>query len=111
MGSSFVGSTFGDAGLLTTLKFSREHEEQSDETAMAALAKLNGHIAGVDTFFGILDKINKEGLQPPEFFSSHPHMESRVANISLMAERYHWQTNGPIIELPTQFGEWIKESE
>ena len=107
VGNSVMGNIFGDAGLLTALQFSREHEEQADETAMAALVKLNGHIGGADSLFEILRESNSESLQLPEFFSSHPHMENRVANFSLMAEQHGWQTSGPLTALPAQFNEWI----
>ncbi len=107
-GGSIVGDVLGSTGLLTALKFSRDQEQQSDETALQALAQLYGHGAGADTLFNVLEQLQEAGGQPPEFFNSHPQMANRIENIAAMANKQNWPTTGTITPLPPEFGGWLK---
>ncbi len=109
-GASIMSDVLGGAGLLTALKFSREQEQQSDETALQALARLYGHVAGADVLFNVLEQLHEHGGQPPEFFSSHPQTANRIESIAAMASQHNWPTTGVITPLPPEFGDWLKQS-
>ncbi len=108
IGGSIISNVLGETGLLTTLKFSREQEQESDEAAMTALARIYGHVVGANTLFEILETAHKNGLQPPEFFSSHPHTGNRIENITALATMHQWSTTGAITPLPPHFKHWLK---
>ncbi len=109
-GGSIVGDVLGGTGLLTALKFSRDQEQQSDETALQALAQLYGHVAGADTLFNVLEQLQEAGGQPPEFFNSHPQTANRIENIAAMANKQNWPITGTITPLPPEFGGWLKQA-
>jgi predicted Zn-dependent protease len=109
-GGDIVGDVLGETGLLTALKFSREQEQQSDEAALQSLVQLYGHVAEANTLFDMLEADEAEG-QPPEFFSSHPHTEHRLENITVMASNHHWPTTGAITPVPPQFSHWFEKAE
>lgn len=110
-GGSIISDVLGETGLLTALKFSREQEQQSDETALKALAKVYGHVDGANVLFDVLEDAHKDKMQPPEFFSSHPHTENLIENIMAMATANNWLTTGDVTLLPTQFSDWISKTE
>lgn len=106
-GGDIIGDVLGETGLLTALKFNREQEQQSDESALNALANVYGHVDGANALFEVLEQANKKGQSPPEFFSSHPHTDNRIENISTMAGKHNWPTMGSVTPLPLQFGAWL----
>ena len=110
-GGNIIGDVLGETGLLTALKFNREQEQQSDQAAMQALAKLYGHVEGANTLFDVLEQAHKDDSQPPEFFSSHPHTDNRIENITAMASKHNWLTTGAITLLPMQFSVWLEQVE
>ena len=111
VGGDIVSDVLGEAGLLTALKFSREQEQQSDETALNTLAKVYGHVEGANTLFDVLEQVHEADSLPPEFFSSHPHTGNRIENITAMANKYNWSTTGVITPLPSQFVSWLENKE
>lgn len=110
-GGNIIGDVLGETGLLTALKFSREQEQQSDETALQSLANVYGHVKGANSLFNVLEEAQKDTLQPPEFFSSHPHTDNRIDNIAAMANNNKWSTVGDITPLPQQFSAWLADAE
>lgn len=70
-------------GQLAGLKFSREYETEADESSVEYLAPTAYACNGAASFFV---KLNEEGGgRPPEFLSTHPNPENRVANINMKA--------------------------
>lgn len=69
------------AGLLTTLKFSRDMERRADETAVAVLERVYGHSNGGADLFRVLLEINEKELRVPAFFSTHPGLEDRIGKL------------------------------
>ncbi len=110
-GGSIIGNALGETGLLTALKFSREQEQQSDETAIAALVDVYGHVEGASTLFDVLKQAHDDDSQPPEFFSSHPHTDNRIEDIAAMANQYGWSMTGAVTALPAQFNDWLVEAD
>jgi len=109
-GGNIIADVLGETGLLTALKFSREQEQQSDESAMTALAHVYGHVGGANSLFEVLEAANPDRLQPPEFFSSHPHTDNRIESISAMASKNHWPTMGDVTPLPIEFSRWLEQT-
>ena len=107
--AAITGSThsnaLGEAGLLTTLHYSRKMEQQSDEEAMKTLNTLYGHINGGAQLFKEFQKmrIEEDTGESPALFSSHPLDQQRIDNFERMATRSHWKTNGELTPLPDFF--------
>lgn len=95
-----AGDVLGEAGLLTVLKFSREQELEADRTALAALAKVYGHIGGANELFKMFQDVAVSSRQPPQLLSSHPHTERRIEAINTLAAEYGWQSDGTLTPLP-----------
>ncbi|MEJ2143190.1 MAG: M48 family metallopeptidase [Gammaproteobacteria bacterium] len=111
LGDSMTSRILGDAGLLTTLKFSRDQETQSDNTAMMAMASHYGHISGADTLFEILQKEQDENnIKTPEFLSTHPLSSQRIQNVNNRATQSGWSLDQEITPLPEEFNEWLAGS-
>jgi len=98
-----LGNLLGDAGLLTSLTFSRGVEREADKTALQSVVSLYGHTAGTKTLFKILQSSEaKENIRAPEFLSSHPVTQNRIENIDKMATTLNWKTTGEITALPEE---------
>ena len=98
-------SALGEAGLLTTLHYSRKMEQQSDEEAMQTLNTLYGHINGGTQLFEEFKKmrIEEDAGESPALFSSHPLDQQRIDNFTRMATLKHWKTSGKLTPLPDFF--------
>lgn len=102
---SSKSSALGEAGLLTTLHYTREMEQQSDEEAMLTLHKLYGHIGGGADLFKEFQKMrDKENShESPAFFSSHPLDQDRIDNFERMAKLNNWEIDGALTPLAEAF--------
>ncbi len=105
IGSSADSTLLGDAGLLSTLQFSRKMETQSDLEAMHNLNSLYGHINGGAELFRIFREARggAEGDEPIEFFSTHPQDEKRINSFTENANKNGWSENGKLTPLPDFF--------
>jgi predicted Zn-dependent protease len=111
MGDSMTSGILGDAGLLTTLKFSRDQETQSDNTAMNAMANHYGHVTGADKLFEILQQEHdSNGLRVPQFLSTHPLSEQRIQNVNSRAVQSGWSLKQKVTPLPGEFSSWLAGS-
>lgn len=106
-GDAIMGNFLGEAGYLTILKYSREMESEADETAIKALKSIYGHLGGADDLFKIL-KEQAGSLEPPEFFSTHPLTDDRIAEMDSHDDMT--QKDNKITPLPDKFQEWIAEA-
>lgn len=106
-GDAIIGNFLGEAGYLTILKYSREMELEADETGIKALKSVYGHLGGADDLFKIL-KEQAGSLEPPEFFSTHPLTDDRIAEIDSYDDSK--QKDNEITPLPDKFQEWITEA-
>ena len=105
-GDAIIGNFLGEAGYLTILKYSREMELEADETAIKAVNSIYGHLGGADDLFKIL-KAEAGSLEPPEFFSTHPLTDDRIAEIDSYVDASQKDKTTP---LPDKFQEWITEA-
>lgn len=71
-GDAGVGS--GIARLLVMLRFSRQQEQEADETGLRRLQAAHVDVAGFQQFFERAEKM----ASPPEILSSHPANEMRA---------------------------------
>ena len=111
MGDSMTSGILGDAGLLTTLKFSRNQETQSDNTAMNAMARHYGHVTGANKLFEILQQQhNDNGLRVPQFLSTHPLSVDRIQNVNNRAVQSGWALDQKVTPLPENFHNWLAGS-
>lgn len=100
----------GDAGLLSTLHFSREMEQQSDLEAMQTLHTIYGHLNGGAELFRIFHNAREkmEVDEPAEFFSTHPLDDKRIKSFSTVAEKKDWSEIGELTPLPEFFIEMFQ---
>ncbi|MFW5426641.1 MAG: M48 family metallopeptidase [Methylophagaceae bacterium] len=114
--STVTGSTnsdiLGSAGLLSSLKFGRDMEQQSDEEAMITLQALYGHLNGGAELFKIFQNMREEMdiNEPAEMFSTHPLDENRIANFTQVANSKGWQETGDLTPLPDFFQKALESS-
>jgi predicted Zn-dependent protease len=115
--SAITGNTHSDllgtAGMISSLKFGRDMEQQSDEEAMITLHALYGHLNGGAELFKIFqhmrDDMNVD--EPAELFSTHPLDENRIANFTTIANNNGWQQTGALTPLPDFFKPSLKPTD
>ncbi|MDB4089625.1 M48 family metalloprotease, partial [Flavobacteriales bacterium] len=70
----------GVGGQLGMLKFGRKHETESDEMGLIFMNKAGYSPYAAVTFWEKM-KANSGGEAPPEFMSTHPSNDRRIADI------------------------------
>ena len=71
------------------LKYSRDHESQSDGLGVSYSSKIGYDAAKMGKFFGTLKRISgKSGQTIPEFMSTHPDPGQREIKVEAMAKEY-----------------------
>ncbi len=100
-GNDIVAKLIGDTSLLTTLNFSRDQESAADKLAVAALTRLYGHAGGSIQLFELLNQQQGESRgKAPEFFTTHPLNQNRIAAIRQYAQQNNWSVEGDTTEIP-----------
>jgi len=100
-GNEIVAKLTGDASLLTALNFSRDQESAADKLAVAALVKHYGHARGSTHLFELLNQQQgKSGDEVPEFFTTHPLNQNRIAAIQKYARQNNWSVEGDVNKIP-----------
>ncbi|AUC15139.1 peptidase M48 [Tenacibaculum sp. SZ-18] len=94
---------YGAGSSLGMLKFSRTHETEADKLGLVfmIMAGYKGEEA-VNVWIRMSENEKKGGRQtPPEFLSTHPHSETRIADLKnylpeakRLAAKYNQQTSG-----------------
>jgi len=104
--SSLFDRFLGQAGLLTTLSFSRQQEKAADVEAYQTLREHYGHLQGAEALFEALKK--QEGsLKPPAFFTTHPLTSDRIEATKEYAASIHPAEKVELKKLP-EFIERLK---
>ena len=116
IGSSADTTLLGDAGLLTTLQFSRKMESQSDLEAMDNLHTIYGHLNGGAELFRIFQEARgtegdadigsssgDKSKKISDFFSTHPQDEDRIKSFKVTAQQKNWSETGELTSLPDFF--------
>lgn len=80
IGDDWLGmNVVGETSMLTTFKFSRDHEEVADELTLKTLHARYGHHGGADDIFlALTGGKSPQSTEPPEFFSTHPATTRRI---------------------------------
>lgn len=101
-GSGGGASIIGEAGMMTSLHYSREMEKEADAEALRAAYRLYGHIDGTDDLFKIMKRARVEmgAGEPPGFLSSHPLDDDRVDSVKRIGEENGWSSHGDLQSLP-----------
>ncbi|MEO8038191.1 MAG: M48 family metalloprotease [Betaproteobacteria bacterium] len=102
VGADVVGQALGPAGLLTLLRFSREQESEADAAGLAAVVAVYGHAGGSSDTFRALSKSVSATSRPPEWLSTHPFDETRIAAIEAAARARGWAADGPVTPYPRE---------
>ncbi len=100
--SEQVSGMVAGSGTLLSRGFSREAERDADAAALRALAATYGHVAGAGDLFAVLKHAVAEagGGEPPEFMSTHPLTDDRIAAIRATAQAEGWPVDGVLTDLP-----------
>lgn len=97
-----INQLAGQATELALLSYNRSQELESDRLGMEYMARAGYDPAAQRQVMEILLKASGGGGQP-EFFSTHPHPESRIAQINdLLVGRYANTQNNPQYKLGEQ---------
>ena len=86
-GMAAIAATQAGA-LQLQIDFTRAHEAEADRVGIAALAGAGFDPRSMPTFFERLQKSTQYARKPPEFLSTHPVTESRIADSRARAEQY-----------------------
>ena len=106
MGDAIIGQVVGTTGMATVLKYSREHESEADDTALASLMQMYGHVHGAEELFRYIQEQHKSDINfQPEFLTTHPDVQRRIAKIQAMAATQDQRNLQP---LPKEFEQWLK---
>ncbi|MDH5178590.1 MAG: M48 family metallopeptidase [Gammaproteobacteria bacterium] len=110
LGDSLTGNFVNKTGQVTALKFSRDHENEADATALQVLQKLYGHVQGAEAVFKALEAERKRhGKNEPgfEFLSTHPFTGKRLQRLEQAAQNTQNDAQ-PLTPLPKQYKYWLK---
>jgi len=107
LGNDLLGQYAGNAGLLSQLQFSREHEKQADATALLAMQQIYGHVNGANDLFKLLQQ-EQGTVYQPEFFNTHPAIESRMQRINDLQLKSNTE-NTELNQLPPDYAGWLKQ--
>lgn len=80
LGKALLLQSIGVGGQLGMLKFGRKHESESDEMGLIFMNKAGYNPYAAITFWEKM-KANSGGQAPPEFMSTHPSNDRRIADI------------------------------
>ena len=100
-GDAVASTVIGSTSSLTGLSFNREQELQADESALAAVAKLYGHVGGAADLFRLFQKLYGDAprAEPPRFLATHPLTQARIDRLVAIAAKHGWATEGPVTPL------------
>lgn len=110
LGNAMVDKVLGHAGNITVLSYSRDQEQEADETALKTLVKMYGHVEGAIDLFEVLKKQEKRSLTP-EFYSSHPLTDKRLQRIGKFRSNLGDSADGKKTPLPKEFSKWLSKKE
>ena len=111
-GTGAAGSLLNNAGMLTSVQFTRKMEVQADRAALQALHTTYGHVFGASRLFEIF-KIHRGGATDSKpgwferFASTHPVDDDRINRIATMSAENGWAMQGEVTPLPEDFLVWL----
>jgi len=97
----------GEAGLLTSLSFSRTQEKQADSAGLRGLAAVYGHAAGaLDLYRTLGGEAASTARLHMDFLDTHPDPGRRIQAIEAEARANGWALNAA----PTPLPDWLPEA-
>ena len=110
-GTGMAGRVLSNAGILTSMQFTRNMEVAADFEALAAVNALYGHVNGSASLFELFKQSRESQSKTPgvteRFFSTHPLDDDRIDDISKRARAEGWRESGPVTPLPAEFANWL----
>lgn len=110
--SGTAGSVLGNAGVLTSVQFTRKMEVEADREALHALYENYGHVQGAAELFMLFSEArdgetddNPGWLE--RFQSTHPLDQDRIDNTEKIAADENWPLVGETTPLPNDFQRWL----
>ncbi len=93
---------------LLFLKFSREHESESDRLGVEYSTRVGYDAHNMANFFNTLDRMRKNtGADPvPDFLSTHPNPADRFVNVGKLADE--WQAKLNVTNLEVKRKEYLQ---
>lgn len=80
---------------LLMLRYSRDHESESDEIGVQYSSKIGYDAQRMAAFFGTLKRLGEDSGQViPEFMSTHPDPGNRMARVQKLAQEYQAKNPG-----------------
>ena len=103
LGRSAAAGVLSQAGLATTLSFTRDQEREADEAALAALAREYGHLGGAMDLFRTMAHLPgaNSALPQVELLRTHPLTRNRRLAIEEWARRNNVPLGGVQRPLPS----------
>jgi len=92
--SGVADRVVGAAPSLALLKFSRDQEEEADADAVLAIAKVYGHVGGIQDLFRVFQDARPDAPGGVQFLLTHPVTAQRLQNVATTAARQGWATTG-----------------
>ena len=111
-GGSDIGAGAGvvqQAGLTTSLVYSRDQEREADRLALANLASLYGHAAGATALFNALGDSHGKRYAP-EWLATHPDTLRRIAAVEAQAREAGWALDGALAPMAATLGAVCRRS-
>ena len=96
----YAGMAAQGIGLLF-MRFSRDHERQSDDLGVEYATKVGYDAREMSNFFHTLDKMQGESSQGglPDWFSTHPNPADRVVDVKKKAEEWRTKVNSADLKI------------
>ncbi|MBC8414774.1 MAG: M48 family metallopeptidase [Nitrospira sp.] len=93
--NSGISKILANAQAAGIARYSQQQESRADKTALQALNCLYGHTGGATEFFEALD-LEEKGFDNKalHYFSTHPELKKRIANINSLRESMGFETKG-----------------
>jgi len=111
-GTGPAGKVLNNAGLLTSIQFTRRMEIEADIAALTAVNDVYGHVNGADMLFQVLKSKGASDGKVPEalkrFTETHPALDDRIERISTRTSEEGWDADGEITPLPDDFKNWLR---
>jgi predicted Zn-dependent protease len=107
-----AGSLLSNAGVLTSVQFTRNMEIEADREALNALFANYGHVQGSAELFILFNESRAENSDADPgwlegFLSTHPLDQDRIDNTKQSAFNENWLLAGEITPLPDDFKLWL----
>jgi beta-barrel assembly-enhancing protease len=102
--NDIAARAIGEAGLLTSLSFSREQERDADSAGLRGVAAVYGHASGaLDLYRSVAGDAGPASKMYLDFFDTHPDSGRRIQTIEAEARANGWALDAA----PTPLPDWL----